>query len=92
MPMRVLCDNKRAYKHTGRRLVHCHDPQSRRHAAPCSQLHRQCVAKPPHYRCPRSNGERRPYSARCLRTPRGGKAPHTACSVPALQISQKWGP
>jgi hypothetical protein len=90
--MRGLYDNKIAYKHTGRPLAHRHDPQTRPRAAPPSQLHRQCAAKLPHYHCLHSGGARRQYSAHYLRTPRGGKEFHRACSAVAPQVSLQWVP
>jgi hypothetical protein len=82
-------DNKTAYKHTCRPPAHHHGSQTRPRAAPPSQLHRQCATNLPHHGYPRSVEVHRPYSAHCRRTRRGGKAPHTACSVPAPQISRK---
>ena len=83
------CDNKTSYKHTGHPSAHCHGPQTRPPLAPRSQIHRQCAAKIPHHRFVRSGGTRRPYSARCLHTRRGGKA---ACSALAQQITQQLVP
>jgi hypothetical protein len=87
-----LCDNNTAYKHTGRPPPHWHGSQTRHHAAPRSQLHRQCAANLPHYRCLYLDGARRRYSAHCLRIRRGGEAPRKACSAAAPQIFQKWVP
>lgn len=93
MSVRKRCENKKAYKHTGGHSPsHPHVPRTLLDAAPGSQLHHQCAAKLPHYRCPRSGGARRPNSAHCLQTPHGGKAPHRACSVPAPQISRQQVP
>jgi hypothetical protein len=83
-----LYNNKIAYRHTGRPHAGCHDYQTRPRVATPSQLHRQCVAKPPHHRCIHSGAARRHYSAHCLRTPRGGIALHRACSGLALRVSR----
>ena len=84
-----LCDNNTAYKHTGHSPTHWHGSKTPHHAAPRSQLHRQCAANLPRYRCLHLDGARRPYNARRLWIRRGGKAPHRACSAKAPQISQK---
>jgi hypothetical protein len=89
MPEQEQCDNKIAYKHTGHPPAHCHGTQTRPRAAPRSQLRRQCVTNLPQYRGLRSGEARLPYSVRSLQKSRGGKTPHTACSVPALQIFQQ---
>src|ERR1700722_5538277 len=82
------CDNKTAYKHTGR-LAHCHDSRTSPRAVQRSQPHRQCAATFLHHYHLRSGGARRWYSARCPLARRGGKALHRVCSSPAPQISRK---
>ena len=88
MSVHKLFGNKTAYKHIGH-PARFHGPRTSPRAAPRSQLHHQCAAKLPHYRRFRSGGARQPYSARCLRTRRGGKALHGAYSALAPQISQQ---
>lgn len=80
-------DDKKAYKHTGRRPpAHRHVSQTRPHAALYSHFHRQCAANLLQCHHVRSGGARRPYGALHVRTCRGGRALHRACIAPALWV------
>ena len=89
MSVSEKCDSRTTYRHTGHPPAHYYDPRTRPRAAPCSRLRRQCVANLPHHCCLHSGRARRPYTDRCLRTRRGGRAPHRACSVLVPRVSRQ---